>query len=91
MSGTILIAGAGELGSRYLQGMAKCKNNLDIFVLDISKQSIKLARKRWEQTIYSTKIDINSFLNEHKIKHKVTFSTSVLNLPKQIDIETKVP
>ena len=50
-SATILIAGAGQLGSRYLQGLANCQNNLNIFVLDISEQSLQIAKQRWEQVV----------------------------------------
>ena len=49
MSATILIAGAGQLGSRYLQGLANCQNTLDIYVQDISKQSLQIAKQRWEE------------------------------------------
>ena len=42
MSALILISGAGQLGSRYLQGLAKCSNTLKILVHDskIPKQLI---------------------------------------------------
>ena len=52
MSATILIAGAGQLGSRYLHGMANCRNILDIYVHDIYKQSLQIAKQRWEQVFH---------------------------------------
>ena len=49
MSATILITGAGQLGSRYLQGLTNCKETLDIYVNDISERSLQIAKQRWEQ------------------------------------------
>ena len=43
----ILIIGAGQLGSRYLEGLAKSKLYLKIIVLDKSSISIKKAKKKW--------------------------------------------
>ena len=45
----ILIAGAGQLGSRYLQGLSKVKFELKIFVLDISPVSLSVAKQRWDE------------------------------------------
>ena len=53
MDSTILIAGAGQVGSRYLQGMAKCWNTLNIFLYDVSDQSLQLAKMRWEEVFHN--------------------------------------
>ena len=45
----ILIAGAGQLGSRYLQGLSKVTNALQIYVFDISSESLLVAKERWEE------------------------------------------
>ena len=45
----ILLVGAGNVGSRYLQGLAKCKNNLDIFVIDVNNKSILKSKQRIHQ------------------------------------------
>ena len=49
MAYNILIAGAGQLGSRYLQGLSKFKDLLNIYVFDISDDSLKMAQSRWEE------------------------------------------
>jgi len=49
MKYNIAIIGAGELGSRYLQGMSGCKFPLDIFVVDPSHASLSQAKERWHQ------------------------------------------
>ena len=72
---TILIAGAGQIGSRYLQGMFNCKIPLDIYVHDISEQSLHNAKKRWEQMIRSG----------YKTQHKVSFISILEKVPQQID------
>lgn len=45
----IILVGAGQLGSRYLQGMAACCSSLDISVFDISASSLNLSRERWKE------------------------------------------
>lgn len=46
---TILIAGAGQLGSRHLQGVKTSKYELDIWVYDLSDESLKIAEERYNQ------------------------------------------
>lgn len=46
---TILIAGAGQLGSRHLQGVKTSKHELDIWVYDLSNESLKIAEERYNQ------------------------------------------
>ena len=41
MSNNLLIAGAGQLGSRYLQGLALFDKPLNIWVYDISEASLE--------------------------------------------------
>tara|TARA_B100001142_G_C14262077_1_gene627434 strand:+ start:230 stop:1174 length:945 start_codon:yes stop_codon:yes gene_type:complete len=43
----ILICGAGQLGSRYLQGISQLKHNYNVYVYDVSEKSIERAKKRW--------------------------------------------
>ncbi len=42
----ILIIGAGQIGSRHLQGAIKNKNQLSITVVDTSQAALKLSKKR---------------------------------------------
>ena len=74
MPALILISGAGQLGSRYLQGMAKCNSPLRIFVHDCNKRSIELAKQRWDEVSSQNNI------------HKVSYITSLKKLPRTIDI-----
>ena len=85
MSATILIAGAGQLGSRYLQGLANCQNTLDIYVQDISKQSLQIAKQRWEEVCQTTAA-VNGVLTDPSYQNQITFVSSFDKLPKQIDI-----
>lgn len=71
---TVLIAGVGQLGSRYLQGLAKCRLPLRIVVQDSSPDSLERARLRW-----------NEVLNP-KVIHEVSYHSSVATLPRQIDV-----
>ena len=44
MPALILISGAGQLGSRYLQGMAKFNSPLRIFVHDCNNRLIEFGK-----------------------------------------------
>jgi hypothetical protein len=72
MAYNILIAGAGQLGSRYLQGLSKFKDLLNIYVFDISDNSLKTAQSRWEECN-------NNF-------HQVHYLKEYNQLPKLIDL-----
>jgi hypothetical protein len=49
MTKTVLIYGAGQLGSRYLQGLVKCIYPLTIWVIDPSDASLAQAYERWKE------------------------------------------
>ncbi len=70
----ILITGAGQLGSRYLQGLVKCEIPLKIFVFDISSYSLETAKNRW--------IEANG-LNS---SHEVIYLNSFEYIPENLDL-----
>jgi hypothetical protein len=45
----VLIYGVGQLGSRYLQGLASCRIPLNIYIYDVNQHSIDLAFSRWSE------------------------------------------
>lgn len=47
MSYSLLIVGAGQLGSRYLQGLVRSESALRITVVDLSSERLKTAKLRW--------------------------------------------
>lgn len=70
---TILIAGAGNIGSRHLQGTTTSKQDLDIWVFDLSEESLRIAKERFEQMPNSG-------------KKKAHFVTNLRETPEQIDV-----
>ena len=74
MSNTVLISGAGQLGSRYLQGLVKCSSPLNIWVSDPSNASLALAGERWKVA------------GGAKSKHSLQFVNSIVSLPMKVDI-----
>ncbi len=46
---SILVVGAGQLGSRYLQGLRGVSWPLSIVVTDPARDSLKVAEQRWEE------------------------------------------
>lgn len=53
---TSLIIGAGQLGSRHLQGLVKYLGQLEIYVLDPSIESLKIAQEREKEIPHQHKI-----------------------------------
>lgn len=45
----ILLVGAGQLGSRHLQSLAKCDFPVSIFVVDPSKEALQISNERLNQ------------------------------------------
>ena len=70
---TVLLVGAGQLGSRYLQGLASVRSPLKIFVVDPSPKSLDQSRERLN-------------IVEHKLSHDVYFSTTLSEAPEQLNL-----
>lgn len=51
MSTNVLIAGAGQIGSRYLQGLAKVSMPLNILIVDSAPESLARAESRWREVV----------------------------------------
>ncbi len=68
---TIAIIGAGQLGSRHLQGLLKYKIQQHIYVLDTSPDSLKLARQRADEISH---------------QHRVHFVVDWTAIPQNIDL-----
>ncbi|MCF7804216.1 MAG: Gfo/Idh/MocA family oxidoreductase [Candidatus Marinimicrobia bacterium] len=47
----IAIIGAGQLGSRHLQGLTKSKKSMKIFVIDPDKHALESAKTRYQESI----------------------------------------
>ena len=47
MPQSLLLVGAGQLGSRYLQGLVASDSELEITVVDPSSESLETAKLRW--------------------------------------------
>ena len=69
----VLLVGAGQLGSRYLQGLAKIDKKLRIMVVDLSSDSIDIARKRYQEI-------------KPLSLHEINFSTSFDQVSDEIDL-----
>ena len=69
----IAIIGAGQLGSRHLQGVKQSNNKLDIWVLDPNKDSLEIAEERYNQ------IPTNIPQNIHLVQ-------SMIEIPVELDI-----
>ena len=70
---SVLLVGAGQLGSRYLQGLAAIQDDLTITVMDPSEDSLAFARHRLEQVSMTT-------------TRQITFTTSLQDVPNELDL-----
>lgn len=71
---SILICGAGQLGSRYLQGVAACRIPLRIYIQDVSEASLRQAKLRWQEVVGEAS------------RHVLSLHTTVDDLPSKLDI-----
>ncbi|MDN3614789.1 Gfo/Idh/MocA family oxidoreductase [Vibrio gallaecicus] len=67
----ILIIGAGQLGSRHLQGALLSPNELKITVIDPSSESLNIAKERAGQVEYGNKNSTVSYSNELPLNENV--------------------
>jgi len=66
-----LIIGAGQLGSRHLQGLIKLTQEQVVYVLDPSNDSLSIAKQRAEEIPHN---------------HSIIFLSSWDNLPQEFDL-----
>ncbi len=71
----IALIGAGQLGSRHLQALAKLDIRSKIFVIDPSAESLKIAKSRFEE-----------MAGNGKILHDVIFSDNIETIDREIDL-----
>ncbi len=69
----VVLIGAGNIGSRHLQGLAKVKFPLNITVIDPFEQSLKVAEERFNQI-------------KPTAKHSINFNLDIKNVPDQTDL-----
>lgn len=74
MKYSVVIVGAGQLGSRYLQGLVNSSHTLDIFIVDPNKAALNTSKERWEESGGSLS------------KHSLTQSEDIFKTPKSIDL-----
>lgn len=89
----ILIAGAGQLGSRYLQGLFKTSFDLEIWVYDISLESLQKAEFRYNELGFSNnKVNYIQSLEfvPSTIEIAIVTSTSDVRVKLVNDIKRKI-
>ncbi|MBX7059482.1 MAG: hypothetical protein K1X75_15575 [Leptospirales bacterium] len=74
MDASLLIAGAGQLGSRYLQGLVTAPASIHCTVLDPSEEALRQAKIRWQEA------------GGDKTAHKIVYTTQAKNAPKIVDL-----
>ncbi len=70
----ILIIGAGQIGSRHLQALAKADFPISIWVIDPFEASLKRSKERYQEIAPNGKVTA------------IEFSQNMKSLPKEIDL-----
>jgi len=70
----IVIIGAGQLGSRHLQGLFNIKTKFNVYVVDPSDMSLTTAKKRFEE------------VSDFKMLHQIEFLNDMDVIPNEIDL-----
>ena len=52
----IVLIGAGKLGSRHLQALAKLSISATIYVIDLNSNAIEVAKERFHEIPYNPNI-----------------------------------
>ena len=70
----IVIVGAGQLGSRHLQGLSKVDFEINLYVVDPNDSSLELSKSRFNEMPKNPNILVIKYLNNIK------------NIPGEIDL-----
>ena len=60
----IAVIGAGEIGSRHLQGIVKSELGMNLYVVDLSEENLEKAKKRINEINYDQKRKIINYQND---------------------------
>lgn len=71
---TVLISGAGELGSRYLQSMVTCELPLTVHLHSNNPASLEICQQRWHE------------VNGDSSQHRLVMQRDLTALPHDIDL-----
>lgn len=74
MPSSVIVVGVGQIGSRHLQGLARCPRPLQLFVCDPNVESLTRARSRWQE------------VGGDAAGHTVTFAENLRTAPPQADL-----
>ena len=70
----LLIIGAGQLGSRHLQGLSKINNDIEIAVVDPNRDALELAHNRYEEMPSNSHIHSVDY---HVLSSSINFGLSL--------------
>jgi len=70
---SVAVIGAGQLGSRYLQGLAGCMAPLEIHVQDPDSRALRVAELRWKEVLPPE-------------RHRIMFHQNSSMIPSDIEV-----
>tara|TARA_B100000029_G_C17604722_1_gene967033 strand:- start:3887 stop:4882 length:996 start_codon:yes stop_codon:yes gene_type:complete len=83
----ILLIGAGQLGSRYLQGLSQSEESLQITVVDPNARALLIAKERFEEM---PKNPIKQYVQYHDNYKKVKNIFDLIIVSTNADVRTQI-
>ncbi|OFX23722.1 MAG: hypothetical protein A2041_09615 [Bacteroidetes bacterium GWA2_31_9b] len=71
----VVIVGAGQFGSRHLQGLALVKELIEIYVVDVNNDSLQTSKSRF--------LDVAS---KHDFRGRINYINNIKFLPNEFDV-----
>lgn len=76
--GDILLIGAGQLGSRHLQGLAKSVENFNVHIVDINPNNIEIAKQRFAEIESKGNVNIISTVSSVEQLNTKQFDLAII-------------
>lgn len=70
----VAVVGGGQLGSRYLQGLAACDPALEVIAVDPDPGSLRTCRSRWSE------------VGGEESSHRLALVSAITDLPTRVDL-----
>ena len=88
----ILLVGSGQLGSRYLQGLSRINNDLEIFVVDPNLNALSIAKDRFEEMTKNTfSHSVNYYQDFNELGNEFDLGIIATNAEDEERLQSRIP
>lgn len=83
---SVAIIGAGQLGSRHLQGLARIEEPLEIYIVDPHEQSLKVSNKRFQEIPNHNNKTLHLLTNVQELPLNIDFVVLATNSKQRLHV-----